>query len=145
MPTERDSPIDPEALIERIERELLVKPGALIEFIDELRRDHEYNIGVGRFIEVQTLLIALAAQGKLPATPQELKAWLTPLLCTSPKEQTDFDRHFERWLAKHPEISPAAPVPDTPPPPTPQPPPIIRSSRPGPFRYLWRRRKQLAS
>jgi hypothetical protein len=142
MPTERDSPIDPEALIERIERELLVRPGELIEFIDELRRDHEYNIGIGRFIVVQNLLIALAAQGKLRATPQELKAWLTPLLCTSPKEQNDFGPHFERWLAKQPQTSPAAPAPDPrlPPPP----PPIIRPSRRDSFRYLWRRRKQLA-
>ncbi len=71
----------------------------LINFIDDLRVAG-YNIGLEQFITVQNLIMALTAQGRLPAKLADLQTFLAPVLCHSPKEQEDFAQHFEKWVRR---------------------------------------------
>jgi len=66
-------------------------------FINELRLAG-YNIGLTQFVAAQNLILALAQQGELPAKLASLKTLLAPVLCHSPKEQTEFGRRFENWV-----------------------------------------------
>jgi uncharacterized caspase-like protein len=81
----------------------------LINFIEQLRFAG-YNIGAAQYIAAQDLLLALAAQGKMPSELTELRLFLAPILCHSPKEQAAFDNHFDRWINQlskaHSEIIP---------------------------------------
>jgi CHASE2 domain-containing sensor protein len=43
-------------------------------------------------------MVALAAQGKLPKKLAPMKTLLMPIFCHSPKEQEDFNRHFDDWI-----------------------------------------------
>ena len=70
---------------------------ALISFIEQLRFAG-YNIGVAQYIAAQNLFLALAAQGKMPSELTELRTFLAPILCHSPKEQAAFKNHFDRWI-----------------------------------------------
>ena len=82
----------------------------LIEIISDLRA-LGFDIGTQQYIAAQDLLIALAANGELPASPRGLRTWLAPILCSSPREQENFYRYFDRWVAQHPEFAtPAATV-----------------------------------
>ncbi len=69
----------------------------LLNFVDDLRVAG-YNIGLEQFITVQNLIMALTAQGRLPAKLADLQTFLAPVLCHSPKEQEDFAQHFEKWV-----------------------------------------------
>ncbi|GGA38682.1 hypothetical protein [Okeania sp. KiyG1] len=77
-----------------------LQPEKLIEFIDELRREHNYNIGVSQYIAAQELIIALSAKGEQLEEPQRLRSLLGPLLCSSPVEQEDFQRRFDQWVER---------------------------------------------
>jgi uncharacterized protein with von Willebrand factor type A (vWA) domain len=81
----------------------------LIEIMDELRLVG-HDIGTQQYIAAQNLLLALAANGQLPQNPRALRTWLAPVICSSPREQENFYRYFDRWLAHHPELvaSPAS-------------------------------------
>ncbi|HJZ79697.1 MAG TPA: carboxypeptidase-like regulatory domain-containing protein, partial [Pyrinomonadaceae bacterium] len=80
----------------------------LIDLIDELRYAG-YDIGTQQYIAAQNLLIALAARGELPQDLRSLRTWLAPVICSSPREQENFYRYFDRWIASHPELTmPAA-------------------------------------
>ena len=72
---------------------------ALINFIEQLRFAG-YNIGAAQHIAAQDLLLTLAAQGKLPSELTELREFLAPILCHSPKEQTEFETHFNKWVTQ---------------------------------------------
>ncbi len=72
----------------------------LLNFIDELRTRFGYNIGLEQFITVQNLILALTAQGRLPAKLADLQTFLAPVLCHSLKEQEDFVLHFEKWVSR---------------------------------------------
>jgi uncharacterized protein with von Willebrand factor type A (vWA) domain len=76
---------------------------SLVEIIDELRLAG-YDISTQQYIAAQNLLIALAARGELSDNPRALRTWLAPVLCSSPREQENFYRYFDRWLARHPEL-----------------------------------------
>ncbi|WP_293081647.1 hypothetical protein [Okeania sp. SIO3B5] len=77
-----------------------LQPEKLIEFIDELRREHNYNIGVSQYIAAQELILALSAKGEQLEEPQRLRSLLGPLLCSSPAEQEDFQRRFDQWIER---------------------------------------------
>ncbi|HYH85813.1 MAG TPA: hypothetical protein VEX60_10035, partial [Pyrinomonadaceae bacterium] len=79
----------------------------LPDFLDELRRDR-FKLGAGEFILAQELLVALAARGALPCTPQKLRNCLSPLVCTSAAEQESFQHRFALWVGQHPELWPPA-------------------------------------
>lgn len=66
-------------------------------FISTLRQN-AYNIGVDSYCTVQNLLIALAAQGMLPADFNHLRTLIAPVLCCSEQEQTNFKQYFDDWL-----------------------------------------------
>ena len=77
-----------------------LEPEKLIEFIDELRREHNYNIGVSQYIAAQELILALSAKGEELEEPQRLRSLLGPLLCSSPAEQEDFPLRFDQWIER---------------------------------------------
>ncbi|HKI02126.1 MAG TPA: Yip1 family protein [Thermoanaerobaculia bacterium] len=87
------------------------QPEALLDLVDDLRAAG-YNIGVEQYLAVQDLVLVLAARGEDLADPGGLKRLLGPLLCSSPREQSDFGPRFDRWLEGHrPEPEPAKPGP----------------------------------
>jgi hypothetical protein len=71
----------------------------IINFIEGLRFAG-YNIGAAQYVAAQDLLLTLAAQGKLPSELTELRLFLAPILCHSPKEQVEFQGHFDRWVSQ---------------------------------------------
>ncbi len=82
-------------------REILTKE--LINFIEDLRFAG-YNIGTAQYIAAQDLILALAAQGKLPSELSELRLFLAPILCHSPTEQAEFYIYFNQWINKFNQI-----------------------------------------
>ena len=80
--------------------EILTKE--LTNFIESLRLA-DYNIGATQYIATQDLILTLAAQGKLPSELTELRQFLAPILCHSPKEQEGFEIHFNQWVNKFPQ------------------------------------------
>ncbi|HEW98013.1 MAG TPA: LysM peptidoglycan-binding domain-containing protein, partial [Beggiatoa sp.] len=74
----------------------------LINFIEKLRFAG-YNIGETQYIAAQDLILILAAQGKLPTEQTELRQFLAPILCHSPKEQAEFETHFNQWVRQFPQ------------------------------------------
>ena len=80
--------------------EILTKE--LTNFIESLRFAG-YNIGATQYIAVQDLILTLAAQSKLPSELTELRQFLAPILCHSPKEQAEFDTHFNQWVKQFPQ------------------------------------------
>jgi TonB family protein len=85
----------------------------LIDLIEELRLAG-YNIGAQQYSAAQNLLLALATRGRLPAEPHGLVTLLAPILCSAPKEQENFYRHFADWLARHPHLTRSGPQPAQP-------------------------------
>ncbi|MDM8559867.1 VWA domain-containing protein [Candidatus Parabeggiatoa sp. HSG14] len=79
--------------------------GELALFIESLRLAN-YDISTTEFLAAQELIVALAAQGKLPKTLAPLKTLLMPTLCHSPKEQEDFSWHFDNWLNSVENVKP---------------------------------------
>ncbi|RKZ77707.1 MAG: hypothetical protein DRR19_27545 [Candidatus Parabeggiatoa sp. nov. 1] len=74
----------------------------LINFIEGLRFAG-YNIGATQYVAAQDLIFTLAAQGKLPSELTELRQFLAPILCHSPKEQAEFEAHFNQWVSQFPQ------------------------------------------
>ena len=62
-----------------------------------------YNIGATQYIAAQDLILTLAAQSKLPSELTELRQFLAPILCHSPKEQDEFATHFNQWVKQFPQ------------------------------------------
>jgi ABC-type xylose transport system, permease component len=75
-------------------------PEALVEFIDELRRNG-FNIGLADYIAAQDLLLMLTARGERLENPQRAASLLGPLLCSSPAEQVAFPEYFSRWAERY--------------------------------------------
>ncbi|MDJ0704165.1 MAG: CHASE2 domain-containing protein [Leptolyngbyaceae cyanobacterium MO_188.B28] len=71
-------------------------PELLTQFIDELR-EAGYNIGIPQYIAAHDLVLTLTTHGELHK-PEQLKTLLGPILCGSPREQTDFQQRFEQWV-----------------------------------------------
>jgi len=82
----------------------LIDVDDLIEFIDELRLAG-YDISTQQYIGAQNLLLGLAANGHLPPDPRALHTWLAPVLCSSPREQENFYRRFDRWVTRNPRLT----------------------------------------
>jgi len=61
----------------------------------DIMRFKGFNIGVNQYIWVQELLINLTAQGQLPENPLDLKPFIGPVICSSPKEQELFDAQWD--------------------------------------------------
>jgi hypothetical protein len=79
--------------------------GELALFIEGLRLAG-YDISTPEFFAAQDLIVALAAQGKLPKTLAPMKTLLMPILCHSPKEQEAFYRHFDEWVNRVENVKP---------------------------------------
>ncbi|MCP4665433.1 MAG: hypothetical protein GY849_03625, partial [Deltaproteobacteria bacterium] len=71
-------------------------PDALFDLVDELRTAG-YNVGAEHRSAVQDVALTLVARGVGDAG--ELGELIGPVLCSSPEEQDDFPRRFERWAA----------------------------------------------
>ncbi len=80
----------------------------LSAFIEKLRTVG-YNIGAAQHIAAQDLILALAARGQLPAELTQLCSLLGPVLCSSPEEQADFNRHFKDWADRYEKFVPTQP------------------------------------
>ena len=78
----------------------------LIHFIDHLRHCG-YHIGIEQFTSAQDLILALAAQGQLPTQLSRLRTLLAPILCHSPKEQAEFQYHFDNWIQQLEIVTPS--------------------------------------
>jgi len=79
--------------------------GELALFIEGLRLAG-YDISTTEFFAAQDLIVALAAQGKLPKTLAPMKTLLMPILCHSPKEQEAFYPHFDEWVNQVENVKP---------------------------------------
>ncbi len=73
-------------------------PGALLDFVDELRRA-EYNVGSEQYVAAQDLVLLLTAEGQRLEVDR-LRSMLGPLLCSTPREQEDFSSRFESWASR---------------------------------------------
>ena len=76
----------------------------LIDFLNELRAAG-FDVSTQRYIAAQDLLIALAANGNLPEDPRSLRTLLAPIVCSSPREQENFYRYFDRWIKRNPQVA----------------------------------------
>ena len=72
---------------------------ALAEFVHALRRQGMV-IGTEHFAQIQELLLALAAHKQLPETPEQLKRWLRPVLCSQAEDSETYDRLFDEWSGR---------------------------------------------
>jgi POT family proton-dependent oligopeptide transporter len=71
----------------------------LIELVNILRQN-DYNVGTEQYIAAHKLVVTLAAHGRLPQDAQGLRPLLAPLLCSSAKEQENFEEFFNQWLSR---------------------------------------------
>src|ERR1043165_1454302 len=71
----------------------------LLDFVGDLR-EYGYRITTEQCISAQNLLVALAAYGNSEDVAERLGAYLAPILCTSPEEQENFERYFQRWQSQ---------------------------------------------
>src|SRR5688572_15871215 len=71
-------------------------PEKLIGFIDSIH-EHSFAATPDQRIWARNILIALAAQDRLPRNGAELAGWLTPVFCGTPGEQTEFRRLCKEW------------------------------------------------
>src|SRR5262245_491012 len=72
----------------------------LLDLREELRHAG-FDPGLQRAIAAHNLLLALAANGRLPAEPAAWRAWLAPVFCSAPGEQEEFYRRFNSWAQRH--------------------------------------------
>jgi hypothetical protein len=70
---------------------------ALFDFIHHLRLDG-FSIGIKQYLNVQQLMVTLAADHQMPIDPKELQSFIGPILCTDPDEQVTFDRRYDQWV-----------------------------------------------
>ena len=72
-------------------------PDALADLLDHLRAQG-FEITADEYAVAQDLVLALIARGEDINDNERLKAFLAPVLCTSPREQANFSAYFDRWL-----------------------------------------------
>lgn len=72
----------------------------LLDLREELR-SAGFDPGLQRTIVAHNLLLALAAQGRLPDDPHEWRTWLAPVFCSARSEQEEFYRRFAGWVERH--------------------------------------------
>lgn len=72
----------------------------LLDLREELRKAG-FDPGLQRAIAAHNLLLALAAQGRLPADPGAWRTWLAPVFCSAPGEQQEFYRRYDGWALRH--------------------------------------------
>jgi hypothetical protein len=73
----------------------------LVAFMDDLRGNKSYHIGVSQYSVVQDLLLACITQGELPDEQtfiRQFKEHIRPVLCTSAQEQTEFYQRYDAWF-----------------------------------------------
>ncbi len=79
----------------------------LLDLREELR-SAGFDPGLQRAIAAHNLLLALAAQGRLPADPRDWQTWLAPVFCSTRNEQEEFYRRFPGWVARHLDLAASA-------------------------------------
>jgi hypothetical protein len=82
-------------------------PGALAGLLDYLRTQG-FKITAEEYAVAQDLVLALIARGEDIDDIGKLKTFLSPVLCTSVKEQMNFSAHFDRWLERTARREPQA-------------------------------------
>jgi uncharacterized membrane protein len=82
-------------------------PAALADLLDYLRTQG-FRITADEYAVAQDLVLALIARGEDINDIASLKAFLSPVLCTNPREQTNFSAHFDRWLGRTERREPKA-------------------------------------
>lgn len=76
----------------------------LLDLREELR-NAGFDPGLQRAIAAHNLLLALAAQGRLPADPGAWGAWLAPVFCSTRDEQEEFYRRYNGWVQRHASLA----------------------------------------
>src|SRR5688572_4104713 len=74
-----------------------LSPEALVTFLASLH-ENGFAVTPQQQIAARNILAALASQDQLPKTARELASYLSPILCTTPAEQTQFYELCEGWL-----------------------------------------------
>ena len=73
---------------------------SLYPFLEDLRLNHGFSTGTDTCINIQNLLIKLAAINQLPKNIIELADFISPLICTTPIEQNNFKSLYNNWFYK---------------------------------------------
>lgn len=73
-----------------------------------------FKVATQQYVAAHHLLLRLAAEGALPASPRELAPLLGPIFCTSAAEQRLFPEVYETWLRARSAGAAPAPPPRTP-------------------------------
>src|SRR5262249_53903570 len=76
----------------------------LLDLREELR-NAGFDPGLQRAIAAHNLLLALAAQGRLPADPGAWRTWLAPVFCSAPGEQEEFYSRYAGWVRRHADLA----------------------------------------
>lgn len=77
----------------------LVSGGGIHELLHDLRA-HDFKLGTDDFTRVERLLLELTARGGIPEDAQTLANYLSPVLCTSAREQQLFRERFAQWIIR---------------------------------------------
>ncbi|HEV2763975.1 MAG TPA: hypothetical protein VGV38_13415, partial [Pyrinomonadaceae bacterium] len=96
-----------EELRKRVARTRAPSTRELVGLAETLRRAG-YDVTTHQCLAAQTLLLALAARGRLPEDPSGLRTLLAPVFCTSPEEQQSFPKLYDLWRQQ----LPSEPEPD---------------------------------
>src|SRR5690349_6562086 len=93
----------------RIDRDVWLKPEALIDFFYELQQQG-FKLGIQQYLDLEKVMAALALRKSFPASVEDLSSWLGPVACSTPEEQNQFHAQFRSWLDRRKDI----PVPEEP-------------------------------
>src|ERR1019366_4521304 len=84
-----------------------IQADGLTHLLDYLR-EQGYDITVHEYAAIQDLVLALIARGKDICDPEVIKASFAPVICRSPREQSNFPAHIDRWIEKVSSPGPGA-------------------------------------
>jgi len=72
----------------------------LLLFLDHLRISG-YNIGLDQYLNIQRVIVTLAANGMLPLSTIQLEKKIAPIVCNSSIEQKKFSYQFNNWIKQY--------------------------------------------
>ncbi len=76
------------------------------KFLDYLKTQHGFNIGLNQYLAVQDLCLSLASAGKLvegsvKSNQDIFVSYLSPIICSNPKQQKEFRELLNRWCLQY--------------------------------------------
>jgi hypothetical protein len=83
-------------------------------FFETLRRQAGFGIEPTQVLSAQSLVLNLAVSGQLPDSLSRLKTLIGPIVCATKRQQDEFSRRFDIWVAAIEPSESAAPGPRTP-------------------------------